>query len=84
MKYQDSFGNTLPKGVFYDPDRRRYRVRTYRHSRVVWCTYHRDYEAAIAAHDHAVRARQNEIDSESNIVTPDRFAEALRPRMATG
>lgn len=84
MKYEDPFGNPLPKGVFYDPERKRYRVRTYRHSKVVWCTYHHDYEAAIAAHDHATRARQNEIDGEANVVTPERFAEALQPNSAAG
>lgn len=82
MKYEDPFGNPLPKGVFYDPERKRYRVRTYRHSKVVWCTYHRDHESALTAHGYATRARQNEMDKEGSVMTPDRFAAALQTNLA--
>lgn len=38
------------KGLFFDPDRKRWRVRLYRGHRVVHLSYHRTEEAARAAH----------------------------------
>ena len=78
MKQEDPFGNPLPKGVFYDTTRKRYRVRIYRHSEPVWCSYHYDYPSAISAHSLAKEARVHRIANEGQIISADNYADALR------
>lgn len=39
----------LPRGIFYDSKRRRYRVRVHIKSKVVHLSYHRTYEEALEA-----------------------------------
>ena len=49
----------LPRGIFYEPHRNRYRVRLYYCQQVVWRSYHDELASALAelhkAHDHRRR-----------------------------
>ena len=78
MKHYDPDGNPLPKGMFFDPERERYRVRVYRHSKPVWCSYHHDYVSARRAYALARQAREDYIATEHLIITPDCYASVLR------
>lgn len=42
-------GLRLPRGVFFEESRSRYRVRLYFRQNVIWRTYHDDPAAAIVA-----------------------------------
>lgn len=77
MKHFDPEGNHLPKGVFFDPERKRYRVRVYRHSQPVWCSYHHDYDSAIRAHELALKAKENYVATEDYLITPANYARVL-------
>ena len=81
MKYEDPHGNALPKGVFYDTSRKRYRVRVYRHSEPIWCSYHHDYSSAMRAYDLAQKTKQDRIASEDQVINADNYASALKKAM---
>lgn len=55
-------GRLLPRGVSYDPARRRYRVRLYCNDRVIWLTYARSLDDALRDYESAlVRQQENEL-----------------------
>jgi hypothetical protein len=56
----DPNGRTLPRGVTYEPKRRRYRVRLYQLDRPVWVSYSRSYADAMDQYDQA-RQRQRSL-----------------------
>jgi len=78
MKYRDPHGNQMPKGVFFDTERKRYRVRIYRHGRPVWCSYHYDYHEAMVAYHKAHSTKDEVMAQEGEVVGPERYADALR------
>ena len=39
----------LPRGIFYERERKRFRVRLYRRSHVVWRSYHFQLDEALKA-----------------------------------
>lgn len=41
-------GNSVPKGVFYDPDRNRWRYRVYERGQVVYLRYAKTLNEALA------------------------------------
>jgi hypothetical protein len=43
----------LPRGVWFETERQRFRVRMYRRSQVIWLTYHLTLEEALDAHAQA-------------------------------
>lgn len=49
----------LQKGIYYEHNRKRYRVRVYKFSRVTHCSYHKTLEAAEAALETALRRRDS-------------------------
>lgn len=51
-------GHSLPRGVIYDPVKRRYRVRIYVRQRPIWTTYHYCVYEALAAHERALAHRE--------------------------
>ena len=81
MKYTDPYDNPLPKGVFYDASRKRYRVRVYRHSEPVWCSYHHDYTSAMQAYGLAQEARKDRIANEEEVINASNYADALKKAM---
>lgn len=51
-------GTELPRGVIYDPAKRRFRVRLYARQRPVWTSYHYDHGEALAALERAKAHRE--------------------------
>lgn len=49
----------LPKGIYYERSRSRYRVRVYKFGNVVHCSYHRDIDLAVDALHDAKAERDN-------------------------
>jgi hypothetical protein len=47
----------LPRGIYFEEERCRYRVRLYRRSHVVWRTYHFHLEDALEALSSALEAQ---------------------------
>ena len=47
----------LPKGIYFEVERGRYRVRLYRRSNVIWRTYHFTLEEALEALSAALEAQ---------------------------
>ncbi len=45
--------NSLPKGIYFEPLRNRYRVRLYKAGRIIHRSYHKDLEAAEEAYGSA-------------------------------
>jgi len=79
----DPQGNELPKGVIWDPERKRYRIRRYVRNRVVYLAYTRDWEM-VAYHaaqaDEAARgAPRTEIVAD-NARTLDEYIRILIER----
>ena len=58
----DPNGRALPRGVTYEPTRRRYRVRLYQLDRPIWVSYCSSYAAAMNDYDRA-RQRQRSLRS---------------------
>lgn len=50
----------LPRGIFYDTKRKRYRVRIHIKSKVVYLSYHKTPEDALKAY-HEARAKRKEL-----------------------
>lgn len=48
----------LPKGIYFERERQRFRVRLYLDQTVIWRTYHRRFEAAAHALEEAKLKRQ--------------------------
>jgi len=48
---------SLPRGIYYEPSRERYRVRIYKHNTVIHCSYHKALDDAILALDKAQAER---------------------------
>ena len=44
----------LPRGIWYEESRRRYRVRLYHRQQVIWLTYHVTLDDALSARDQAL------------------------------
>lgn len=61
--------NTLPKGIWFEAKRQRYRVRVYRRSRVIHRSYHKSLDEAKAAlrearkHRTDIRANEGPVSS---------------------
>lgn len=49
--------SALPKGIFYETARKRFRVRLYKFGRVVYQTYHRYLAEALASLDRGMGRR---------------------------
>lgn len=54
-------GSLLPRGMTYDPDRKRFRIRLYAGDTVVWLSYQTTLDAALADYDEAL-ATQQQVD----------------------
>lgn len=52
-----------PRGIWYEAERRRWRVRVYRRNRIVFCNYARSFPAALtmwrAAKEHQNKIRKS-------------------------
>ena len=48
----------VPRGIYYEEGRNRYRVRLYYNQKIIWRTYHQTIEAAVAALDDAKTYRR--------------------------
>lgn len=48
----------LPRGIYYEAKRRRYRVRLYYGQRILWRSYHTTLEAAVEQLENAKRYRR--------------------------
>jgi hypothetical protein len=72
---QSPEGVALPRGIIYDPARQRYRVRLYHFHRVVWLSYTRTLNDALADFNAAkhkqadVRCHTSSIRSVQDYVT---------------
>jgi len=60
--------NELPKGVWYDAERKRYRVRFYRKGVIQHISYHPTAEEAIEEHNRCNQMRVEEPDLVSNYI----------------
>lgn len=60
----------LPRGIWYEPDRNRYRVRLYRRSQVVWRSYHFHIEEALEALSSALQAQTTWIPENKKVPKP--------------
>lgn len=49
----------LPKGIFWEPRRQRFRVRLYRRSVVVWRSYHSTFAEALESLSKAKQAQSD-------------------------
>lgn len=62
-------GTPLPKGIIFDPKKKRFRVRLYLKQRPIWVTYHyvleealealkraKDHRSQVAQHDRTVKS----------------------------
>lgn len=47
----------LPRGIWFEPERHRFRVRLYRRSHVIWLTYHTSLDEAIETLNSALEAQ---------------------------
>lgn len=66
----------LPRGIWFEPERQRYRVRMYRRSQVVWLSYHFTLEEALNAHVQAC-AFQQAWRPTTPIVRPPQFPQTV-------
>lgn len=67
----------LPRGVWYDAPRKRFRVRLYRGTAVVYLNYHKTAEGALEDYERA-RASFQLIEGSSALHTVDDQVAALR------
>lgn len=51
--------DSLPRGIYFEQERKRYRVRLYRRSHVVWRSYHFNLCEAIEALSSALEAQSS-------------------------
>lgn len=74
-------GEPLPTGIFFDPKRKRYRVRIYRRQTPVRTEYTRDFDEAKRLLDGQLRQKTTLVDRESSpTITPDEQMEMMRKR----
>lgn len=59
--------STLPKGVYYEKNRKRYRIRLHYKQKIVWLTYHKRKHEALQTINIA-KAHQEKIAREENSV----------------
>lgn len=70
-------GTPLPRGVIYDPKRKRYRVRLYRRSRPVYLAYASSYDEAIAKYKEAQDMQRSVNHNEGDVRGVDGSVHAL-------
>lgn len=71
----------LPRGMIYDPARRRFRVRLYRKHREIWLSYAHDYLEALKQYQKA-KACQARIRSHEGAITGlDGYIAAIQEKL---